>query len=720
MKDAHTQTVIKSYEYNQLIETINSLKNRLRNKEKTNSRRISSMEKSKHKIYLLNQGLKRCRKQIRFGDSLLKRLEQNVVIYDSLRNSNRTKRARRYSKQMKKFAISLYMSGPRTYRMIERSNVLCLPTKRTIKRWTSAVSFEPGLNTTILNALKEKCRYFNEIERNVVLAIDGMKIKAGLSYSAKLDKFQGFPDDGLKKQNERNRSSVLATEAVVVMVRGIYKPFKQGLGYFITHNTLGSKEQLKIVKNTIRAIRKAGLNPLVLTMDQFSTNIKMAKEAGVTIENPYFFVDGTPIFIWWDPPHLTKSTRNMIKKHNAVFNGNIASFVDIEDLYEIDCVSNPRLVPKLTEKHIQVPPFSPMNVSLATRTLSQSVATGIRYYVHTNELTTRALQTATFIEMHDKLFDVFNSKTKFCFAKPFKGALHENSLHWAFLDEAKSLLNKMFYTRKTCFDMAKAKEESKYLTAVQRKPKYVRGFLNNINSIRLLRRCGSNDSPNAVQFSAAFKYAAIETSLRPCPGGNCEPDNLYALVNSQSFNNSIVTEKHLTTNITTILPPLDATKPLEITTRELNGLMFVAGTAVRKLPHKKCVHNLVHQRKNNLRNEEGYHFIKLKQLSTSNFLNLPNKKLYDITALCFFAFNQKFSKFLSKSKVGVKTKLKRYINYDLFDDGICQSCFSLLIDKMFNTFIQGYLKKTKALQDTKSRIKIFKRNRKARRMCLPI
>lgn len=187
----------------------------------------------------------------------------------------------------------------------------------------------------------------------------------------------------------------------------------------MTHNTLGSTEQLRLVKHTVRAIRNAGLNPLVLTMDQHATNIKMAKEAGATTENPYFLVDGKPIYILWDPPHLTKSARNMLKKHNAVSNHNIASFDDIEKLYEIDSLSNPRLVPKLTEKHVRVPPFSPMNVSLATRTLSQSVATGIRYYVGTGDLPCRALQTAQFVEMHDKLFDLFNSKGPICTAKVY-------------------------------------------------------------------------------------------------------------------------------------------------------------------------------------------------------------------------------------------------------------------------------------------------------------
>ena len=211
----------------QLLITIKTLKNKLRTLERSNKRRLCSMEKSKRKIRILNQDLKRCRKRIRLDDNLLQRLKQNVVMHDSLQNSIKIKRARRFSKQIKRFAVSLYLSGPRTYQMVQRSKVLCLPTKRTIKRWTSEVSFEPGLNTTILKAMKQKCCNLSEIEINVVLAIDGMKIKAALSYCAKADKFHGFPDDGLKKRNEHNRSSILATEAVTVMVRGMFKPFKQ-------------------------------------------------------------------------------------------------------------------------------------------------------------------------------------------------------------------------------------------------------------------------------------------------------------------------------------------------------------------------------------------------------------------------------------------------------------------------------------------------------------
>lgn len=244
-------------------------------------------------------------------------------------------------------------------------------------------------------------------------------------------------------------------------------------------------------------------------------------------------------------------------------------------------------------------------------------------------------------------------------------------------------------------------------------------FLENLFS-DIRRKCGSNDSPDALQFGIAFKYAAIEASFKSCHGVNCEPDNTSNLVTYQDYKQTNVSEKKYSTYLKIILPPLDTSKPLEITTRELNGLLYVVGAAARRLPHKKCVHNLVQERNIETRKDDAYQFIKLKQLATSNFLNLPNKKLFDIGVLCFVAFNQKFSKFLSKNKEGVKTRLKRYINYDLFDDGLCQSCFMLLIDKIFNTFIQGFLKKTKAQQASKISIKTFKRNRKAGRMCLPL
>lgn len=176
-------------------------------------------------------------------------------------------------------------------------------------------------------------------------------------------------------------------------------------------------DQLRIVKSTVRALREVKLVPKVLVMDQFTTNTKMAREAGATTRKPYFLVDDDPVYVMWDPPHLAKSTRNNLKKHNVVFGDRIGTFKDIENLFELDSKASPRLAPRLTEKHIIVPPFSPMNVSLAVRVLSQSVATAIRWYVEHGQLPKRALETADFLEMNDRLFDTFNSRSEICLSK---------------------------------------------------------------------------------------------------------------------------------------------------------------------------------------------------------------------------------------------------------------------------------------------------------------
>lgn len=145
-------------------------------------------------------------------------------------------------------------------------------------------------------------------------------------------------------------------------------------------------------------------------MDQGTTNVKMVEEAGATQDNPIIEIDGRPLAVIFDNPHLLKNSKNMLMKHNAVFKHKIASFKYIRKLYEVDCKSTPRLVPKLKEKYVNPTPFLAMNVSQATRTLSSSVAKGIEYYVQNHELPKAALDTAAFVEFHDKLFDVFNSR----------------------------------------------------------------------------------------------------------------------------------------------------------------------------------------------------------------------------------------------------------------------------------------------------------------------
>lgn len=136
----------------------------------------------------------------------------------------------------------------------------------------------------------------------------------------------------------------------------------------------------------------------------------MFKDAGATRSNPVVSFDGNDVAIMYDTPHLIKSAKSMLMKHNVVFDKQICTFNDIVKLYDIDRDAMPRLVPKLSDKCVYNAPFTAMNVAQATRTLSHSVAKGIQFYVQQHDLPKSALKTARYAEFHDNLFDTFNAK----------------------------------------------------------------------------------------------------------------------------------------------------------------------------------------------------------------------------------------------------------------------------------------------------------------------
>lgn len=181
------------------------------------------------------------------------------------------------------------------------------------------------------------------------------------------------------------------------------------LGYFLANATLGRSVQTNIVCEAVRRLIKAGFHPVALVMDQHATNQKMAEELGVTLENPTFTVDSTEVVCLYDNPHLFKSIRNNLSNKNILLD-EIISFKYIRDLYSKDVENVPRIVPGLSKKAITLPPFSKMNVGIATKTLSRTTAKGLIFYVEEEILPKEALATATFCETMDNLFDCFNSR----------------------------------------------------------------------------------------------------------------------------------------------------------------------------------------------------------------------------------------------------------------------------------------------------------------------
>ena len=93
-----------------------------------------------------------------------------------------------------------------------------------------------------------------------------------------------------------------------------------------------------------------------MVCDQGSNNQSFIQNLEkVTIEKP-FIKHG----VFYDPPHLLKNVRNNLKKADLKVGDNMVSWQHIVDFYNIDKVQMIQLAPKLTDKHIQLPPFSAM------------------------------------------------------------------------------------------------------------------------------------------------------------------------------------------------------------------------------------------------------------------------------------------------------------------------------------------------------------------------
>ena len=67
------------------------------------------------------------------------------------------------------------------------------------------------------------------------------------------------------------------------------------------------------------------------------------------------------------------------------------------------------MAPKLKDRHIELPPFSAMQVNLAAQVFTHSVTAGISALVTLKHLPDSAKDTAQFVECFDGLFNTFNS-----------------------------------------------------------------------------------------------------------------------------------------------------------------------------------------------------------------------------------------------------------------------------------------------------------------------
>lgn len=238
------------------------------------------------------------------------------------------------------------------------------------------------------------------------LIFDEMKIKRFLEYSKVLDVVEGYEDLGTF-----GRSSAMASQAMVFMIRGIYSSWKLPISYFLSSTSMKATILSELILEQINLLISCKLHVTAIICDQGPNNRSALTKLGFTKENPCIQVNGTKIFAVYDVPHLIKNVRNNLLTSDIIFKNNRVSFQDIKKTYEIDKHSpTSRTLLKITDSHINPGPFKKMSCKLALQVFSKSMYAAMRTCINTNELkSSTATHTAEFVNEINNLFDCLNS-----------------------------------------------------------------------------------------------------------------------------------------------------------------------------------------------------------------------------------------------------------------------------------------------------------------------
>ena len=455
---------------------------------------------------------------------------------------------RRYSGELKQFALTLYFLGPRAYSFI--SKLLYLPTVRTLQKITQKLVCKPGLaNKAIFEALKIKVNKMLELDKHCAIVIDEMSIKSNLFYNTSSDELVGLHDIGSEK-----REFSFAKNALVIMARGLYSNWKQPIAYFFLKSQFGANPLRAALEECVLKLTDAGLFVETLVNDMGSNFIELSNSLGVTPDNPEFEMSDIKIIYIFDVCHLIKAVRNGLMKNKFCFDEKTTSWSYIESFFDKDSHQFYRCAPKLTTSHIYPSNFQKMKVNLAVQVLSHTVSSGMNVYMTLGGLPKEAIGTIEFIEKFNNLFDMFNSSytgEKNIYKMVFEG----NDFQIKYLNDMVELIKKLKIFNEEGRDVtSRFKFQKCWLITISGLKKLwerlsAAGFkylkTKRINSDCLenffggIRQQGGNDvNPTPIQFQRAFKKLVSQNYLHSS-NMNCKDDlgDLLVKVEDTSFIN---------------------------------------------------------------------------------------------------------------------------------------------------------------------------------------
>lgn len=145
-----------------------------------------------------------------------------------MRNCPRKPKGRRYTLEQKVMFLVIYKKSPACYRLLRR--MFALLGQSCLNKLLNRVPLKPGINKHLFESLKEMAQKQTDEENISLLLFDEMSIRKHFHYNCKLDQIQGFQDHG-----NHGRSKQIATKALVFMLTGLRRKWKQPIAFYFSH-----------------------------------------------------------------------------------------------------------------------------------------------------------------------------------------------------------------------------------------------------------------------------------------------------------------------------------------------------------------------------------------------------------------------------------------------------------------------------------------------------
>ena len=147
----------------------------------------------------------------------------------------------RYHPMVIKFCLGLAAKSASAYDELrydekKQTGILILPSRRTLRSYKNYIRPKQGFNSSIITELCTKVKDFSEVEKNIVILMDEMKIQENLVWDKHTGELIGFVNLGDIDLNYAALQKVdkVASHVLVFLIRSIVNPLKFSLANFVT------------------------------------------------------------------------------------------------------------------------------------------------------------------------------------------------------------------------------------------------------------------------------------------------------------------------------------------------------------------------------------------------------------------------------------------------------------------------------------------------------